>query len=219
MTYKVFFQAFKKLLDSNLLRFYIKNVIRKQEPKPEDISIFKLELAPDYFKFNILEVETMAKTGAQMVPTRAFRHYMTGDPFREMFDLQRRINQLFENRSASTSNEGVALSTWTPAVDIYEDENAFLIKVELPEVSREDVKVNLHDNTLAISGERRFENEEKRDGYHRVERSYGQFYRSFTLPPNINGEAIDAQFKDGVLRLTLPKKEEARPKQITVKVS
>jgi HSP20 family protein len=154
-----------------------------------------------------------------MVPTRALRHYMTVDPLREMFDLQRRINQLFENRSASTSNEGVALSAWTPAVDIYEDENTFLLKVELPEVSREDVKVNLHDNTLAISGERRFENEEKRDNYHRVERSYGQFYRSFTLPPNINAEAIDAQFKDGVLRLTLPKKDEAKPKQITVNVS
>jgi len=161
----------------------------------------------------------MAKTGTQMVPTGALRHYMTVDPFREMFDLQRRINQLFENRSASTSNEGVALSAWTPAVDIFEDENAFLIKVELPEVSREDVKVNLQDNTLAISGERHFENEEKRDNYHRVERSYGQFYRSFTLPPNINAEAIDAQFKDGVLRLTLPKKEEAKPKQITVNVS
>lgn len=161
----------------------------------------------------------MAKTGTQMAPSRAFRNLMAGDAFREMFDLQRRINQLFDNRSATTANEGVALSAWTPAVDIYEDENAFLIKVELPEVSREDVKVNLHDNTLSISGERRFENEEKRDGYHRVERSYGQFYRSFTLPPNINAEAIDAQFKDGVLRLTLPKKEEAKPKQITVNVS
>lgn len=161
----------------------------------------------------------MAKTGTQMAPARAFRNLMTVDPFREMFDLQRRINQLFDNRSATTANEGVALSAWTPAVDIYEDENAFLLKVELPEVGREDVKVNLHDNTLSISGERRFENEEKREGYHRVERSYGQFYRSFTLPPNINVEAIDAQFKDGVLRLTLPKKEEAKPKQITVNIS
>ena len=161
----------------------------------------------------------MANTGTQMAPARAFRNLMAVDPFREMFDLQRRINQLFDNRSATTANEGVALSAWTPAVDIYEDENAFLIKVELPEVGREDVKVNLHDNTLSISGERRFENEEKREGYHRVERSYGQFYRSFMLPPNVNVEAIDAQFKDGVLRLTLPKKEEAKPKQITVNIS
>jgi len=160
----------------------------------------------------------MAKTGTQMAPTRAFRNFATYDPFREMFDLQRRLNQLFENSGQTASSEGVALNTWTPTVDIYEDENAFLLKLELPEVSREDVKINLHDNTLSISGERRFENEDKRDGYHRVERSYGQFYRSFTLPPNVNTEAINAQFKDGMLRLTLPKKEEAKPKQIQVSI-
>ena len=93
-----------------------------------------------------------------------------------------------------------------------------MIKVELPEINREDVKVSVHENTLSVGGERRVENEEKRDNYDRIERSYGQFYRSFTLPPNINPEAIGAQFKDGVLRLSLPKKEEAKPKQIEVKV-
>lgn len=160
----------------------------------------------------------MAKTGTQMAPSRAFRNFVTLDPFREMFDLQRRLNQLFDGNVQTASSEGVALSTWTPAVDIYEDENAYIIKLELPEVSREDAKINLHENTLSISGERRFENEDKRDGYHRVERSYGQFYRSFTLPPNVNTEAINAQFKDGILRLTLPKKEEARPKQIEVSI-
>lgn len=80
------------------------------------------------------------------------------------------------------------------------------------------MKVSLNENTLSINGERRVENEEKRENYHRVERSYGQFFRSFTLPPNVNGDAINAQFKDGVLRLTLPKREEAKPKQIEVKV-
>ena len=85
-------------------------------------------------------------------------------------------------------------------------------------MNKKDVQVNLHDNSLSISGERRLENEDKRDGYHRVERTYGQFYRSFTLPPNVNTEAINAQFKDGVLRLTLPKMEEAKPKQISVSV-
>lgn len=112
----------------------------------------------------------------------------------------------------------VALKAWTPPVDVYEDENSFLIKMELPEVNRDDVKVNLKDNTLSISGERLVENEEKRENYHRVEGSYGQFYRSFMLPPNVDTAAINAQFKDGVLRLTLPKKEEAKPKQIEVKV-
>lgn len=93
-----------------------------------------------------------------------------------------------------------------------------MIKVELPEISREDVKVSLNENVLSISGERRVENEEKRENYHRVERTYGQFFRSFTLPQNVNVDAINAQVKDGVLRLTLPKKEEAKPKQIEVKV-
>ncbi|MFP5262110.1 MAG: Hsp20/alpha crystallin family protein [Blastocatellia bacterium] len=160
----------------------------------------------------------MAKTGTQLAPSRAFRNFMTVDPFRELLNLQRGINQLFDNSVGQNSGEGVALSTWTPAVDIYEDESSFIIKLEMPEVNREDVKVNLHENTLSISGERRLENEDKREGYHRVERSYGQFYRSFTLPPNVNTEGINAQFKDGMLRLSIPKKEEAKPKQIEVNV-
>lgn len=160
----------------------------------------------------------MAKTGSQMAPVRGFRA-ISADPFRELFELQRGINKLFgDNFGDSRERENVALRAWTPAVDVYEDQNAFLIKLELPEINRNDVKVNLEDNTLSISGERRVENEDKRDNYHRVERSYGQFYRSFTLPPNVDAAAINAQFKDGMLRLTLPKKEEAKPKQIEVKV-
>jgi HSP20 family protein len=142
---------------------------------------------------------------------------MSSNPLRELFELQRGINQLFDD-SLGTPREETALKAWSPAVDVYEDEESFLIKVDLPEISREDVKVNLNENTLSISGERRVENEDKRENYHRVERSYGQFYRSFTLPPNVNPEAINAQFKDGVLRLTLPKKEEAKPRQIDVKI-
>jgi len=151
-----------------------------------------------------------------MARTSGFRG-VTTDSFRELFDLQRGLNQLLDAGFVAQS-EDVALKAWTPAVDVYEDENAFLIKLELPEVNREDVNVSLNENTLSISGERRVENEEKRQNYHRVERSYGQFFRSFTLPPNVNTEAIDAQFKDGVLRLALPKREEAKPKQIEVKI-
>ena len=161
----------------------------------------------------------MAKASMQRVPVRGFRTLTGFDPFREMFDLQRGINRLFEDAFGKTSQEEVGLSSWTPAADIYENEEAFLLKLELPEVKREDVKVNLNDNVLTISGERRLENEEKHDNYHRIERSYGQFYRSFTLPPNVNPEGINAEFRDGVLRLTLPKREEAKPKQIEVKVS
>ena len=160
----------------------------------------------------------MAKTGTQMAPVRGFRSLMGVDPFREMFELQRSINDLFEGSLGKSSRESAALSAWAPAVDIYEDEDSFLLKVELPEVNRDDVKVNLDGNMLSITGERRFEHEDKRDGYHRVERSYGQFYRSFTLPPNVNAAEINAEFKEGLLRLTIPKKEEAKPKQIEVKV-
>ena len=159
----------------------------------------------------------MAKTGTQLAQTRASRNFSTIDPLREMMELQRSINQLFN--TGRTTGDDVALSAWTPAVDIFESDNDYVIKLELPEVSRDDVKVNLNDQTLTISGERKIENEDKRDGYHRIERSYGQFYRSFTLPPNVNAEAINAQFKDGVLRLTLPKREEAKPKQIDVQIS
>lgn len=158
----------------------------------------------------------MAKSGTKMVPARMFGGLST-DPFRGLFDLQRDINQLFD-ASLGAPREDVALKAWAPAVDVYEDENAFLIKLELPEVNKNDVKVSLNENTLSISGERRVENEEKRENYHRVERSYGQFYRSFTLPPNVDTQAINAEFKDGMLRLTLPKREEAKPKQIEVKV-
>ena len=143
---------------------------------------------------------------------------MNRDPWSELFDLQTSINQLFDQSFGQSVQPGAALNTWTPAVDVYEDENAFLIKIDLPEVNKEDVKVNLNENVLSLAGERRFEHEDKRDGYHRVERSYGQFYRSFTLPPNVNTEAINAEFRDGVLRLTLPKREEAKPKQIEVKI-
>jgi HSP20 family protein len=157
------------------------------------------------------------KTGTQLAPMGSLKGFMTVDPFRDLMELQRSVNRLFEGAGGKTQRE-TTLGAWTPAVDIYEDDSAYVIKAELPEVTQDDVKVSLDENTLAISGERRIENEEKREGYHRVERAYGEFYRSFTLPPNANVEAISAQFKDGVLRLSIPKKEEAKPKRIEVKV-
>jgi len=160
----------------------------------------------------------MNRVGTKMAPVRSFRNFGLANPMRDLFDLQRTLSDFFEGSYSKTTGENTALNTWTPPVDIYEDENEFLLKIELPEMSKEDIKVNLNENTLSISGERKFENEEKRDGYHRVERRYGQFYRSFTLPPNVNTDAIGAQYKDGVLRLTLPKREEAKPKQISVNV-
>src|SRR4030095_14429757 len=119
----------------------------------------------------------MAKTGTQVARIRPFRE-MSADPFRELLDLQRGINQLF-GESFGNPREEMATKAWAPAVDVYEDENSFLIKVDLPEINRDEVKVSLNENTLSISGERRVENEEKRENNHRIERSYGKLYRSF----------------------------------------
>jgi HSP20 family protein len=156
----------------------------------------------------------MAKTGTAMAQA-GVRNFLTQDPFRSLLDLQRRA---WSDALQNLDSEGAAVGAWTPSVDIFEDENNFVIKLELPEIKREDVKVTLDKNVLTISGERRLENEEKRDHYHRVERNYGQFFRSFTLSPNTNVEAISAEFKEGVLRLLVPKKEEAKPKQIQVEI-
>ena len=135
-------------------------------------------------------------------------------PFPEVMDLQRSLDRLFGG-GYFTGGESTT-SAWQPAVDIFENDTEIVIKVELPEVNREDVQVNLDDRTLTIRGERKLEFEDKREGYHRVERTYGQFARSFTVPPNINREGLKAGYKDGVLRVTLPKAEEAKPRQIAV---
>jgi HSP20 family protein len=131
-----------------------------------------------------------------------------------MLDLHRSLDRLFGGQGFN-QNE-LATAAWQPAVDIFEGENEIVIKMELPEVRKEDVQVNLDDRTLTIRGERRLENEENRSGYHRIERFYGEFARSFTVPPNINREGLKASYKDGLLRVILPKAEEARPRQISV---
>ena len=160
----------------------------------------------------------MAKTGISMAPQRGFAGFLGQEPFRDLYELQRGLNRIFSDAFGQVTAEGAAVGAWTPQVDVYEDENGFLIKIEAPEVKQEDINVTLDKNLLTISGERRLENEQKRDSYHRIERSYGKFFRSFTLSPNANVEAVSAEFKDGVLRLSIPKKEETKPKQIQVEV-
>jgi HSP20 family protein len=108
---------------------------------------------------------------------------------------------------------------WAPAVDILETENELIIKADLPAVKLEDIDVRVEDGTLTLKGERSFEKSENEKGYHRIERSYGSFSRSFTLPETLNPEGVKAAFKDGVLTVTLPKKEIAKPKQIKVEVA
>ena len=111
------------------------------------------------------------------------------------------------------------MTTWAPAVDVYETEDELVIKADLPEVAEKDIDVQVENNMLTIRGERKFEQNVKEDNYLRVERSYGSFSRSFTLPNTVNSEAIQANYKDGVLKVVLPKRAESKPKQVKINVS
>ncbi len=143
------------------------------------------------------------------------------DPFRELDELQSRLSTLFGRapiRKNGAKDEALAVAEWAPLVDIVEDDKEYLIKAELPEVKKDEVKVTVQDDVLTITGERQYEKEEKEKKYHRVERAYGSFARSFTLPEDADGEKVAAEFKDGVLKVHLPKSEKARPKSIEVKI-
>src|SRR5436309_2809833 len=143
------------------------------------------------------------------------------DPFKEMDELQKRLTSIFgvgSQRSSNGQNETMTVTQWLPLVDITEDEKEYLIKAELPEVNKEDVKVTVESGVLTISGERKFEREEKDKRYHRIERSYGSFTRSFNVPDDADDAKVAAEFKDGVLKMHLPKSEHAKPKQIEVNV-
>jgi HSP20 family protein len=141
------------------------------------------------------------------------------NPLRELEEIQSRLSSLFGRTPLrGLGEETMTVSEWTPLVDITEDEKEYLIKAELPEVKKEDVKVTVENGTLSITGERKVEKEEKGKKYHRVERAYGSFMRSFTLPEGTTGDKVSAEFTDGVLKVHLPKSEEAKPKSIDVKV-
>jgi len=136
-----------------------------------------------------------------------------------VLNIQREINRMFNSFFRSESEEdSLATAAWNPAVDIEEHDNEYIVKAELPGVARDDVKVVIQENSLTIRGEKKHEKESKGANHHRVERSYGAFQRSFTLPSNVKGEKIDASFKDGVLNIVLPKAEEAKRKEIEVQV-
>ena len=145
------------------------------------------------------------------------------EPFREMEDFQNRLSTLFGRAPLRRGNghgrEEITLADWTPLADITEDEKEYLIKAELPELKREDVKVTVEYGVLTITGERKFEKEEKKKKYHRVERGYGTFVRSFTLPDDADAKGVKAEFKNGLLTVHLPKSEHAKPKQIEVNVA
>jgi HSP20 family protein len=144
------------------------------------------------------------------------------EPIREMEDFQNRLSTLFGRPFRRTNGHGreeITLADWSPLADITEDEREYLIKAELPELKREDVKVTVENGVLTISGERKFEKEEKKKKYHRVERGYGSFVRSFSLPDDADANKVKAEFKNGMLTIHLPKNEKAKPKQIEVNVA
>ncbi|HEY3197419.1 MAG TPA: Hsp20/alpha crystallin family protein [Nitrospirales bacterium] len=144
------------------------------------------------------------------------------DPFKELDELQTRLSTLFGRsplRKNGGKDEAMTVAQWAPLVDIVEDEHEYLIKAELPEVKKEEVKVTVQDGVLSLMGERKFVKEEKDKKYHRVERAYGSFVRTFSLPEDADENKVSADFKDGVLQVHLPKSEKARPKNIEVQIA
>ena len=139
------------------------------------------------------------------------------DPFRDLNALQDRMNRLFDDTGRTwRTGEPAATTTWSPAVDIFETQGEIVVKAELPGMDRNDITLNLEKNVLTLKGERKFEKETKEDNYHRIERSYGGFSRAFSIPATVDEEKIKAEYKDGVLKIVLPKKEQVKPKQIRI---
>ena len=139
------------------------------------------------------------------------------DPFRDLGMLQDRMNRLFDDAGRGwRSDEPAATTSWSPSVDIFETEGEIVVKSELPGIDRKDITLHLENNVLTLRGERKFEKETKEENYHRIERSYGNFSRSFSIPTTVDEEKIRADYKDGVLKIILPKKEQAKPKQIKI---
>ena len=139
------------------------------------------------------------------------------DPFRDLNMLQDRMNRLFDDAGRGwRSDEPVSTTTWSPAIDIFETEGEIVVKAELPGMDRKDITVHLENNVLTLRGERRFAKETKEENYHRIERSYGGFSRAFSIPMSVDEQSINADYKDGILNIRLPKKEQAEPKQIKI---
>jgi HSP20 family protein len=141
------------------------------------------------------------------------------EPFREFATLQDRINRVFrEAYTPEGRDETLTTSSFAPAVDVYEDEHSVTLKIEVPGIDEKDIDVRIENNTLTVHGERKIEKEEKEENYRRVERQYGSFTRTFNLPTTVDSEKVSANYDKGVLKIALPKKAEAKPKQIKVSV-
>ncbi|HUB18478.1 MAG TPA: Hsp20/alpha crystallin family protein [Acidobacteriaceae bacterium] len=139
------------------------------------------------------------------------------DPFRDVLTLQNRMNSLFQEFNRSDA-DGMSTAAFVPPVDIYEDEHKIVLKLEVPGMKENDLDIQIENNVLTVKGERKFEKEEKEENFHRIERRYGSFYRSFTVPNTVNPDSVKASYEAGILRLELEKRAEAKPKQIKVAV-
>ena len=141
------------------------------------------------------------------------------DPFREFTTVQDRLNRLFrESYGPEGREEALTTSGFAPPVDVYEDEHNVTLKIEVPGIDEKDIDVRIENNVLTVHGERKFEKEEKEENFRRVERQYGSFTRTFTLPTTVDAEKVSANYDKGILKIVLPKKAEAKPKQIKVNV-
>ncbi|HEX8634460.1 MAG TPA: Hsp20/alpha crystallin family protein [Pyrinomonadaceae bacterium] len=141
------------------------------------------------------------------------------DPFRDLRMLQDEVNRLFSSNllsSRSFGDEGIARGAWAPTVDIYENKDQIVLEAELPGMNREDFELSIENNVLTLRGERRFEKRDESDNYHRVERSYGSFTRSFTLPQTVSPENVAAEYRNGVLRVVMQKREEVKARRIEI---
>ncbi len=139
------------------------------------------------------------------------------DPYRDMVTLRDRMNRLFEDMTVAKGEEKDLMAhSWAPAVDIYETENEVVLSAEIPGVEAKDVEIKVEDNNLTLRGERRFEKETKEENYHRVERSYGSFFRSFALPSYVDQDKIEAEHENGVLKIHMPKRSELKPRKVKI---
>src|SRR5882762_7447736 len=142
------------------------------------------------------------------------------DPFRDLRNLQQEVNRLFTgNLATALDDEGIARGSWSPNVDIYENKEQIVLEAELPGMNREDFDLSVENNVITLRGERRFEKKEETDNYHRVERAYGSFTRSFTMPNSVSAEGATADYRNGVLRVVLPKREETKARRIEIKTN
>lgn len=141
------------------------------------------------------------------------------DPFQNLTSLQEQVNRLFETSFPGRRSDNSTLTAWAPTVDIYETENELVLKADLPDINDKDLDVRVENNMLTIRGERKFDQKVKEDNYLRIERAYGAFSRSFSLPNTVNSEGIRADYKNGVLTIELPKRVEAKPKQVKINVT